>query len=302
MFAECSQQLTMNRPRHSVLAQFDPLLSDDPVEDSDNEYDSEKENASPDQFAIFNRNHKRDHAIPALSRRLVDVGDVTIQDASIDEEDESENNYELQTPKRRPDPKLHSRTVTPRTPLAEISLDRELSPLPRKMFVKREFPLKQSPEAGKLPSSSSSLSSLIDAVNLAGTSFARSHLTVPPEIKIQSSEPSLGSSLIQETPPPFDMAASIAIPRSDTSFLIPPVLRTSPPSVTQERSRYSLDLDASFNLQASETSFDLLNDKISFLDDKSISFSNADETILESDENQGTRHCNVVDHLTDNLL
>ncbi|THV06033.1 hypothetical protein K435DRAFT_773525 [Dendrothele bispora CBS 962.96] len=284
----------MNRPRPSVLAQFDPLLSEDPLSDNaEEEYDSEKENSVPDQFALLN-NPRRDHAMPPrLTRRLVDVGDVTILDASLDE-DENESSMEMQTPKRRPEFKSQSRTVTPRTPLAEIPVDYEPSPLPRKKLIKRDFPLKPSLGAERLPPSSS-LSSLIDAVNLAGTSFARSHSgpsvhALPPEIKIQPSEPSLGSSLIQETPPPFDMAASVAIPRSDISLLAPRTPKSSSSSASEERARYSLDLNTSFNLQASDTSFDLLNDKISFLDEKGpgmMSFSNADETMIDFDGMSG---------------
>ncbi|KAF5375158.1 hypothetical protein D9758_000470 [Tetrapyrgos nigripes] len=286
----------MSRPRPSVLAQFDPLLSDPPASDSDPEYDSEKENNIPvrDELTMstfFNRTYKRDHAMPApLTRRLVDVGDVTIHDASSDEEN-SESGTDMQTPKRRPELKPQSRT--PRTPLAELPLERDLSPLPRKKVVKRELALKSattSVDTDK-PSSSSSLSFLIDAVNLAGTSFARSHTASsnagstchPPEIRIQSS--GFASSLIQETAPPFDLAAStITQPRvSDSSFLAPPFTRPATSPAGHERARESLDLDASFNLSASETSFDLLNDRMSFLDEKSfnMSFGIVDDDVSE---------------------
>ncbi|KAJ3895503.1 hypothetical protein GG344DRAFT_62057 [Lentinula edodes] len=265
----------MNRPRPSVLAQFDPLLSEtqpDYVSDSEDESDPDKENSVPElnelsMTAFFSHTYKREYAQPAaLTKRLVDIGDVTIAD-TVDEEEETEESgdngenafFSLDTPKRSDTVRLPQNTL--RTPLAEISLERK----PRQNVVHKKA--MESPT--QLPGDSiSALTSLVDSVNLAGKTFGHIHRHIlPPRITVDNSD---AENDILATPAPFNLQTSTsslqdASEAAKVSLLAPPSPATTP--VSRASNRISLDLHSSFNLQLqSETSFDLLNDRISFFD------------------------------------
>uniref|UniRef100_A0A0W0FGC1 Uncharacterized protein n=1 Tax=Moniliophthora roreri TaxID=221103 RepID=A0A0W0FGC1_MONRR len=303
----------MNRPRISILEQFDPLLSEEKEPatsatlESDYEEDSEKENAAPEpgdmtMTTFFSRVSKPSYPTPKkLTKRLIDVGDVTLSEISLDipeeEEEDGEGNDSLCLPAT---PKPHVGVVkcsdsTLRTPLADITSHHDDFVLP--LSRKKTFP--HSPKLKKRldtsPAPASSLSFAINSVNTAGISFGRSRsgsatkdsptLKVPqddvdddhavlharsrtPEIQIHISETEdLGRSEIQlnKVSAPFMMSVNEA-DTSATSLLTPPVPR--PNAVNLSTNRHSLDLQASFqlHLQSPESSFDLLNDKISFFD------------------------------------
>ncbi|KII85223.1 hypothetical protein PLICRDRAFT_57160 [Plicaturopsis crispa FD-325 SS-3] len=169
----------MARPRHSVLSLFDPLngLPSTPRRDVTTP-DSDKENNGKNEITMstyFNRTYARKEPVVVQpKRRLVDVGDVTVDESvrhddedDFDDYDENdEGNVSLLSepdlddddlqdvtihgppalPPARAAPtsptraslKPSSRTPTsPRTPLAEIVL--EMSPPPaRKKFFKRD--------------------------------------------------------------------------------------------------------------------------------------------------------------------
>ncbi|KAJ3917059.1 hypothetical protein F5877DRAFT_80306 [Lentinula edodes] len=265
----------MNRPRPSVLAQFDPLLSEtqpDYVSDSEDESDPDKENSVPElnelsMTAFFSHTYKREYAQPAaLTKRLVDIGDVTIAD-TVDEEEETEESgdngenafFSLDTPKRSDTVRLPQNTS--RSPLAEISLERK----PRQNVVHKKA--MESPT--QLPGDSiSALTSLVDSVNLAGKTFGHIHRHIlPPRITVDNSD---AENDIPATAAPFNLQTSTsslqdASEAATVSLLAPPSPATTP--VSRASNRISLDLHSSFNLQLqSETSFDLLNDRISFFD------------------------------------
>lgn len=265
----------MNRPRPSVLAQFDPLLSEaqpDYVSDSEDESDPDKENSVPElnelsMTAFFSHTYKREYAQPAaLTKRLVDIGDVTIAD-TVDEEEETEESgdngenafFSLDTPKRSDTIRLPQNAL--RTPLAEISLERK----PRQNAVHKK--VMESPT--QLPGDSiSALTSLVDSVNLSGKTFGHIHRHIlPPRITVDNSD---AENDILATPAPFNLQTSTsslqdASEAAKVSLLAPPSPATTP--VSRASNRLSLDLHSSFNLQLqSETSFDLLNDRISFFD------------------------------------
>ncbi|KAK7059160.1 hypothetical protein VNI00_001787 [Paramarasmius palmivorus] len=348
----------MNRPRISILEQFDPLLSEEQEPatptalDSDYEEDSEKENAVPEPGDItmttfFTRVAKPSYPTPKkLTKRLIDVGDTTINETALDipeEEEEEDDDGESgsfclpATPKATAVARCND--SSPRTPLADITLHQRgiASPLPRKktFLCSPEFPKRQ---LGTPPVPSSSLSFAINSVNTAGTSFGRSqsgtapqddsHLAIPPtkaddglitqarsrtpEIQIQISEEEedlrRSENLLNKVSAPFTMSVNEA-DTSVTSLLTPPIPRSNPVNLSADRR--SLDLHASFqlHLQSPESSFDLLNDKISFLDGHSRemnSFSldeedTAEEVIrqdAEDEEDENTPIATPVDSLT----
>ncbi|KAJ3998550.1 hypothetical protein F5050DRAFT_1805796 [Lentinula boryana] len=285
----------MNRPRPSILAQFDPLLAEtepDYASDSEDESDPNKENLVPEldelsMTAFFSRTYKREYTQPAaLTKRLVDIGDVTIAETADEGEDEEaavsgENVFSLETPKRSNNVRPLPRSA-PRTPLAEISVDFKSidTPIQKKVVV--------SPT--QLPRDTiSSLTSLVDSINLAGKSFGhvQRHIS-PPRITVDKSDT---ENDILTTPAPFNLQSSTSSLQDASNVLEVSLLALpTPPTVSKESNRLSLDLHSSFNLHLqSETSFDLLNDRISFFDAQGkgmSSFLNAldDDSDMETSE------------------
>ncbi|KAJ3721602.1 hypothetical protein F5878DRAFT_215173 [Lentinula raphanica] len=280
----------MNRPRPSVLAQFDPLLAEtepDYVSEEEDESDPNKENLVPDlnelsMTAFFSRTYKHEYPHPpALTKRLVDVGDTTILE--LDDEEKGEETA-LETPKRSDNVRMLPRS-TPRTPLAEISLENN----------HRAFSLQKKVVSSPTLSSRdavSSLTSLVDSVNLAGRSFGhiQRHIT-PPRITVDKSD---DESDILATPAPFNLQTSTSslqdtskTPAVSESLLALPA--TS--STSKESNRLSLDLHSSFSLQLqSETSFDLLNDRISFFDAQGKGMSSFLNALDDDSDSETTRH------------
>ena len=241
----------MNRPRHSVLALFDPLAAPaTPARD----LDSDKENSTP-LSAFFTRQNTHQSSTPvALPRkRLVDVGDATLGDTSI---------LDLLTEEREPDstsvPCLETPVppFQPRTPLAELA-PRDTDPTPLVRF-------KAHPNSPLLPSHA-----MLDDALLKGhdsltdvCDMDTDNSTVPafnadaintPEILISSchsvdNQPSLHT-MDLDSPSPL---------RGD----IESASRLYVPNTTSHR--LSIDLQDTFQIHFQHnSSFDLLNDKIS---------------------------------------
>ncbi|KIK70802.1 hypothetical protein GYMLUDRAFT_32862 [Collybiopsis luxurians FD-317 M1] len=267
--------MIMTRPRQSLLAQFDPLLAEtepEYVSDSEEEFDPNKENVAPElndlsMTAFFNRTYKREYAQPAaLTKRLVDVGDVTITE-NIDEEEEEQERvdaasenvfFSAETPKRTDTEMSISRSIA-RTPLAEITLEHRALPssAPKKLV--------DSPSPMQPRRANSSLNSLVDSVNRAGKSFGS--LQAAPRIIFNPSDTqNEASTSLLATTAPFSLQASTSSQRDAVEFPASSLL--APPfSQSEQSNRLSLDLHSSFSLQLqSDTSFDLLNDRISFFD------------------------------------
>ncbi|KAK1228504.1 hypothetical protein PQX77_008444 [Marasmius sp. AFHP31] len=305
----------MNRPRPSILEQFDPLISEEKEPatptalDSDHEDGSDfsdKENAVPaageiSMCTFFTKGCKTAYPTPIkLTKRLIDVGDVTINgednepECNSEDDDADDENTGVFSLPMTPKPRsmVKSPISTPRTPLADITIE-DVSPLPRqkKTFHSRYSPqiVHKSLESPPPPLPHSSLSFVINAVNSTGAAFGKSQasttkpgLLVPnnhpgsstPEIQVYSPEEDLGKSesLLNRVPAPFTMSeidGDDADTPSDTSLLALPIPRASPVNTSSgDPIRQSLDLHASFQLQfqSPESSFDLLNDKISFLE------------------------------------
>lgn len=301
------------RPRSSILDLFDPLALQDSSRDTPSP-DSDKENCLDSDLSFFGRPAKAPSPV-RLKRRLIDVGDITIDDPTIHpmltEEDELEDSMcdddsdtmTLRIPIVTPARDITVQKVTPshagpRTPLAELSIDCDMTPIVRtKMYRRQPPPSAFASSDAILPASSetSSFAFVIDAVTASGVSFAGSSrpssdcelanedqpenltsckIETPQGTIIPINEPSNAiSALSLDTHPEKDTPQPV-VPESlsessDTSISIEhprSTLRSSPPTTSsQDKKRQSIDLCTSFHLQlqSEEASFDLLNDKIS---------------------------------------
>ncbi|KAG6817712.1 hypothetical protein H0H87_004503 [Tephrocybe sp. NHM501043] len=297
-------------PRHSVLNLFDPLAYPEPLRDAPSP-DSDKENSSPpvvSDLSFFGRVSKQQSPV-RIKRRLIDVGDITTDDPSmlsmLTEEEELENSMcddendtftlpRLELPTGTPVRAVFAQPATPsntspRTPLGDISLARDITPVARTKMYRRP------PAPSALAAENSSFSSVIDAVTASGASFACSASSSPepddskdeaylpndvieaPRITVTSVEELSNSMSILSLEDPSATSlednsqsitpSSLSEP-SDTSVEYSRgTLRPNPPNTSShDPNRQSIDLQLSFQLQlqSAEASFDLLNDKISF--------------------------------------
>lgn len=196
--------MNANRPRHSVLDMFDPLTSITSPSRDVSSPDSDKENSSPSEANnctmtnFFGRSYKQAHEPPVtFKRRLIDIGDMTIDDVSmldmLTEEEgpsEGENEEENQTamfllPVGTPSrlvskaPRGYSTPshTSPRKPFGELDFDDEKTPVPRpKTFKRLVLPTSGlSGSGGFVVEAESNLLSIINAVNSSGSSFAFSN-------------------------------------------------------------------------------------------------------------------------------
>ena len=291
--------MEISRPRPSILSLFDPLSSE---LDRATFSDSDKENDTSDFFKpagtlkhIYVPSH-------TLKRRLVDVGDITVEqpdmNALLSDELEQEISYIVDDDEndtltfrdmaKAATPKWSSRHATvsetpkvssSRTPLSEIPLKVESTPLPRKKPYTRQLV----PTTPKGPESSCLVfSSYISS----GSSSNRppSYAEVP-EVRVNdepvpesSSIPinSLGGSSEPLFPHPLNQSipAEMLVPGTLPSSLLlpapcPALPRTrqlSPTMPADNANRYSVDLQTSFQIHfpSHDATFDLLKDKISF--------------------------------------
>ena len=311
-----STSMEPHRPRPSILSLFDPLA-----------FSSNKENDFVGETSFFHTSDTRNEPqqrVHIPKRRLIDVGDMTLDapdmlDLFVDQDDleheinqsvaEEEDDNETLTFKemaKAATPKWSGRHVTsfatpkssptPRTPLAEIPLKDETTPMARKKPFRRPIQVESKisrvePEAtladthGVASPESSEKSERTTIRSISTPSIEISTDEATPEGK--PAMEGLGSSVCTlNLPTPSDHDALIA----DTSMphiVSPPSPHTSPnllppPTHTRLRpasnsraipstsSRYSVDLQSSFqlHLSSSESTFDLLNEKISFFSSK----------------------------------
>ncbi|KAJ7446399.1 hypothetical protein B0H11DRAFT_377224 [Mycena galericulata] len=264
----------MNRPRPSILQLFDPLSSRDT-----NSPESDKENTVPDS-EFFPQTFVKHPSPVRLTRRLIEVGDATVLEATGEEgsvcgEEMKEDEEDTVGP--------HPLS-SPRTPLGDVTFDRERTPMRSKMYRRKANPTTTAILDGA--PDDYAFASVIDAVNASGATFDAS--TVAPSVVISSAEDSPSSSvgdtdtlstsvatlslatptgsLIADTimtfPTPSEPSTSLLVPVAQ-----PPHQATSIASFDMDRS--STDLQSSFalhmNMDSADSSFDLLNDRISFL-------------------------------------
>lgn len=304
------------RPRHSVLVLFDPLLAvSDPSTPPRNisSPDSDKENVNT-LTAFFNRTYNSSHPQPPqLKNRLIDVGNATLDDSSInaslieedgpeahlihDSDDDENDTLTFRHMTEAATPKWHSKPTpsatsspspsAPRTPLADLPLERDATPLARSKVYRRPVVPHLSNLSQVQPIIPQELSSEFVVSPATPIASQASRSLIPPifithDNLPNSSSESLSSSvctlnlatptgtLLTDTPLPV-----VASPPSNSIEDILPApsldrskLRPNPPSANSNRC--SVDLQSSFQLQleSADATFDLLNDKISFLGSK----------------------------------
>ncbi|KAJ3514404.1 hypothetical protein NLJ89_g2398 [Agrocybe chaxingu] len=310
------------RPRPSILSLFDPLSaqSERPLSP-----DSDKENHGEISFFHPTKTSKVVHPpVDKLRRRLIDVGDVTVDEPDIrdllaDEveelgeelnqqvaDDDENATLTFKDMAKAATPKWSGRhastlntpksPVTPRTPLADISFKEETTPMARKKPFKRQIAPVASKLAQAIEPSTSEKNGLPEPSSTNPTTpECVVHNPSPPTIEIFSDKEQLltdsqgqlksGASQLGSSVCTLDLPTSSDALLSDTpiSLIISP---SSPPQTTRETSpflspsvgtrqkprspvdkshRHSIDLQASFQLQLNaDTTFDLLNDRISF--------------------------------------
>jgi hypothetical protein len=286
-FAFLRPSSTMNRPRPSVLQLFDPLSTRDV-----HSPDSDKENSLPDDF--FLQIHVKHPSPVRLTRRLVEVGDITVDDradhSDSDGEGGDEEEDEDDTIGPYPAP-------TPRTPLGEVTFDREVTPMRSKMYRRKA---NISPRVTSNPAPDDyAFASVINAVNASA-------FHAPPSVVISSPDESPSSSngdsdILSTSIATLSLATPTGSLIADTTLAFPTPSEAStsllpiaqpPSSMTSCSEDYSsTDPHSSFALHMdtnpAETSFDLLNDKISFLghsDEESYYMEGGLVSILEEED------------------
>ncbi|KAF4623374.1 hypothetical protein D9613_002154 [Agrocybe pediades] len=314
------------RPRHSVLSLFDPLAGSPHSSDDKENNVGESSFFYPPGF----RNAAQPSSQPAFRRRLIDVGDITMDEPDMEEllaqeeeldldiADDNDNDTltfrdialaatpkwsgrqftKLTTPKSVMTPK--SVQTPPRTPLADICFKDEVTPMARKKS--RGRPVLQVTSSAAQMQTATSIPSTPPPISIPHKVISKHSETLPvlppspPRISVSlDDEPTertpeeaprdaLGSSvctlnlpaptgaLIADTSIPLSVSPSS--PRSSFGSSLSPSdfqsrLRPNPPS-QNDASRLSVDLQSSFqmHMSSSDTSFDLLNEKLSFFNIK----------------------------------
>lgn len=312
--------MDVRAPRPSVLSLFDPLSERSQSPDSDKE-----NNVGEISFFHLRSNEKLAQTpVRQLRRRLIDVGDMTVEDHDIhdflaaeEDELEAEINHSVTEEEdndtltfrdmaKAATPKWSGRKAatistpmsppTPRTPLAEIVLAEDMTPLGHKKAFKHPVmptPSKLSEVATAPVVQEVSPSSIVDAITAPGISPLLATSAASPDDSFETittanapessgiTQSSLGSSVctLELSTPPGTLLNDTAIPvfvspSSPEPFREAPIIHSPSegsrlrPSLlnSNNANRYSIDLHTSFQLQlnSSDSTFDLLNDKISF--------------------------------------
>ena len=287
--------MEISRPRPSILSLFDPLSSE---LDRATSPDSDKENDTSDFFKPSGTLKHIYVSSRTLKRHLVDVGDITVEhpdmNALLSDELEQEISYIVDDDEndtltfrdmaKAATPKWSSRHATvletpkvssPRTPLSEISLKDESTPLARKKLYKRQL-VPTIPESTCLvfPPSNSSCSSsscppsyTVPEVRVNDEPVPQS-LSIPANSLEDSSESlflrTLNQSIPAETLITGTLPSSLIAPASSPAQ--PRTRHLSPTSPTDNANRYSVDLQTSFQIHfpSQDATFDLLKDNIPF--------------------------------------
>lgn len=339
------------RPRHSVLTLFDPLLgSPKTALDKEN-------NVGDSSFFHPLRTTLVPQPAPTFKRRLIDIGDITVDEPDITEllaeEDDFNDHFNFDIPGDDDNDTLKFRDIvkaatpkwsgkhftslttpksspTPRTPLAQISLRDETTPIARKRPLKHQALPTMSKltkvevaepynEINPAPHSPPNRNDLIQTSSLPPTSTPIIEVSLDPSPVIITPEPSNGSkealassvctlnipqitgTLIADTSNPTLISPSSS--QSSLEVSLPTNARLRPNlSAGDQSHRHSVDLQSSFRLQlnSSDTTFDLLNEKISFLGSKDGADSflnNIDDSFGEDDFAgiwEGSKECASV--------
>ena len=271
--------MEFSRPRPSILSLFDPLSSE---LDRATSPDSDKENDTSDFFKPAGALKHIYVPSRTLKRRLVDVGDITVehpdmnallldeleQEISYIVDDDENDTLTFRDMAKAATPKWSSRNATvietpkvssPRTPLSEISLKDELTPLAARLV----FPPSTSsgsssgghPSYTEIPEVRVNNEPIPQSSSIPANSFGDSESLFPR---------TLSQSIPAETLVTGTLPSSL-VPPAPCSAL-PRTRHLSPTSPTDNANRYSIDLQTSFQIHfpSHDATFDLLKDKIPF--------------------------------------
>jgi hypothetical protein len=291
--------MEFSRPRPSILSLFDPLSSE--LDRATSPDDSDKENDASDFFKPSTTLKHIHVSSRTLKRRLVDVGDITVEhpdmNALLSDELEQEISYIVDDDEndtltfrdmaKAATPKWSSRHATvlktpkvssPRTPLSEISLKDELTPLARKKPYKRQL-VPTTPKG-----SESACLVFPPSISSGGSSSWPPSYTEVPEVRVNDElvpqSPSIPANSLGDSSESLflrtlnqSIPAETLVTGSLPSSLIAPApcpaqprTRHLSPSPTDNANRYSVDLQTSFQIHfpSHDATFDLLKDKIPF--------------------------------------
>ncbi|KAI0749628.1 hypothetical protein C8Q80DRAFT_1163052 [Daedaleopsis nitida] len=296
----------MAKPRNSVLFMFDPLHQSPSTPRRDSSDDlgpSDKENDIPqgDLTIFFNRTYaaqKQELAAPFTPKgKLIDIGDTPASQCLWDaaEHDGSDADGE----QSESDAEGCGVLSPARVPLAELDVEHtprpqdSSRPLKALIFASATSPTMPLPGLLAPAPESSPLAEVVNSINLSGlivseeTQENHPTITIPPTGQSEDSRPASPCPEINICSPPetpcmedFDVPSEEDVSVATNAQLRPPTTLTqlSPDDVR----RTSVDLYSSFHMQmqSEDMSFDLLNDKVSFLANGQDSFwSGGDDTL-----------------------
>lgn len=276
---------TMNKPRNSLLEMFDPLMAKTPRREVANASpdNSDKENdlpvSSEDTLSLtqfFERTYKLGHTTVTKSMtpqgKLIDFGDVSVSQEQEDEDDQLVSiQFESQDLLHDGDADAEDEGDEDAENACPVLAPVFTTPQNRKILADIEIDVPQ-PPTKQGPLNFSFLREKRASVASEG-----------PETTVEESVP-----MITLYPPTFDSKAPLEStqtlnenhlsPKSSSYFKDSPTMPIPRSGKLSNKvfdaHRVSIDLQSSFQLQmqSSDFSFDLVNDKISFLSKESESF------------------------------
>lgn len=297
-----------HRPRPSILSLFDPLSNkeNDFVGETSFFHSSDTRN-EPQQRVHIPRHRLIDVGdmtldAPDMHDLFIDQDDLEHEiNQSVAEEEDDNETLTFKDMAKAATPKWSGRHVTsfttpkssptPRTPLVEIHPKDEATPMARKKPFRRPIQVESKNSGVDATLAVTHQPNSPEPPEISESTAIRNISTPIIEISTDETTPEgkssmegLGSSVCTlNLPTPSDaLIADTSIPHlvsppsphASTNTLLPPPthtrLRPTSNSRASPSSRYSVDLQSSFqlHLSSSESTFDLLNEKISFFSSK----------------------------------
>jgi len=253
--------MTTQRPRLSVLSLFDPLSSTS-LSRFVSSTDFDKENdCNDDSFFHFHGSQKQVYSpVRKLCRRLIDVGDATVDEPDIKDllQEEEELDAEIKqsfaveedenatltfrdmakaaTPKWSAQraatwasPKM---SPTPRTPLAEIAPKDEITPMGRKKTFRRQMPfVSKAHQTNVVTSSDATPPAFRNSINVqeCSTSLAMPVPTIEISCDTETTNSQCSSKTSEETTAALESSRS-TLPSDTSAFVSPFSLQPTPES------------------------------------------------------------------------
>ncbi|KAI0080972.1 hypothetical protein K474DRAFT_49460 [Panus rudis PR-1116 ss-1] len=287
------------KPRESILSLFDPLNSPSTPERNTPSPDSssDKENNGPGQETVFfNRIYTKAKYDKAHTPRgkLIDFGDVSMSDTEEGNQTDREDmeNGDVAMVDVFTD---HTSSRPARLPLADIQLETisQPSPTPASEAVEAKSPEWSDEHASQHVSTAAPagdpLADVINSINLSAMTITDDDgqdvsPTPTPAVETRSSLDMVCSPdapRINVCPPESDSRVASVVSSPITPAASAPMRRALLTTSAADPRRTSVDLQSSFRmqLQSPEMSFDLLNDKISFLGQDSFWTGGDDDTL-----------------------